>query len=95
MDKDVKQKFRRKRIPSTQRLPTSAVKKQLIDEMGEMTRTFMRIVATSQEPVDKKEKLADFFLFVLNVLDIENEKLSYEKIECQKPKRNRRALPKV
>jgi len=95
MDQDVKQKFRRKRIPSTQRLPTSAIKKQLLAEMEEMTKTFMRVVAVSAEPVDRKEKLADYFLFVLNILDIENEKLSYEKINLQKSKRNRRAVPKV
>ena len=85
---------RKKKIPTTLRLPTTASKAEILSSMRQNSKDVMRMIAKSEEQPDIKERLADFFLFILNILDIENEKLSYEKIEQGRQGRCRRSVQK-
>jgi hypothetical protein len=84
-----------KKLPVVTRLPTETYKRYLISRIDQMTKEFMRILSSSSAGSSTKEELADFFLFMLNITDIENEKLSYEKIKQEKPKRIRRVISKT
>lgn len=77
-------------IQLTQRLATDTDKQKLISSMEDITKHIMRIIAASDESVDTKESLADFMLFILNVLDIEKERIRFETV-C-KDKRDGRIL---
>ena len=90
----MRKKGRTKKLSSTLRLPTSSSKEIFISDLRDNTKKVMRIIAGSEEPIEDKERLADFFLFMLNILDIENEKLSFESIRQRKPQRTRKTVSK-
>lgn len=64
----------------TQRLATDTDKKHLLHSMEDITKQIIRVIAASEEPAEKKETLADFMLFILDVLDIEKERIRFETV---------------
>ena len=83
-----------KKITGSQRLATPAAKKELIKNVKENTTDMMRIIAGAKEPPEVKEKLANMFIFILNVVDIEGERLIFDEIRSKNPKRAGRVLQK-
>jgi hypothetical protein len=76
----MKARLPRKKVPSVLGYPTDMMREDLLQHIGKMTRRIMNVVAVAKIPVEEKEELANLFLFILNVLDIENAKIDYEKI---------------
>lgn len=63
---------------SPQRLSTNSDKRQLLAELDADVRKLSRIMARSDESKEVKEKLAKLLLFILNVIDIENERIKFD-----------------
>ena len=68
----------------TQKLTTDTDKQNLIKELETNTKLLTKLIASSAESVQTKEKLADFMSFILNVLDIEKERIRFESIRNNK-----------
>ena len=63
-----------------QKLFNNPEKQSLIEEFDSSVRTLTRLVSTSKETPETKTKLARLLVFMLNVLDIENERLNFDAI---------------
>lgn len=87
-------KAKARKIMGTQRLTPPAVKKELLSEMKDVTVCMMRVLAASKETTEVKEKVANMMVFILNILDIEGEKLVFDKIRAKKSTRTRRVPQK-
>ena len=68
----------------TQKLTTDSDKQKLLGSMEEITKHIMRVIANSSETVEDKETLSDFMCFILDVLDIEKERIRFETISRNK-----------
>lgn len=71
----------RSKLPEVLGYPTVSVKIELLSNIDKISRRLISLIAASNIPVEEKELLANFFLFILNILDIENAKIKYEKIK--------------
>ena len=63
-----------------QKLFNTPEKQALIEEFDSSIRTLTRLVSVSKESPEVKTKLARLLVFMLNVLDIENERLNFDAI---------------
>lgn len=94
-DKEITKKkthLRSQTVPLTLRLPTDGLKKELLENWTDLCRRILRLIAISVGPIAEKEKLANFFLLIMNVIDIEHEKISYTEIRSKASTRGRGAL---
>lgn len=71
-------------LEKIQRLATDTDKKILLQELDESCRTLTRLVASSSESQETKSKLARLIVFMLNILDIETERLNFDAIRKTK-----------
>lgn len=67
-----------------QKLFNNPEKQILIEEFDSSIRTLTRLVSVSKESPEVKTKLARLLVFMLNVLDIENERLNFDAIRKAK-----------
>jgi len=67
-----------------QKLFNNPEKQALIEEFDSSIRTLTRLVSVSKESPEVKTKLARLLVFMLNVLDIENERLNFDAIRKAK-----------
>lgn len=77
-----------------QRLATPAAKKELLISMKDNTISMMRVLAASKESTESKERLANMLLFILNILDIEGERIVFDAISTKKQPKSRRVSKK-
>lgn len=70
-----------KRKLGVTRLTSPTVKQGILDSSEKLSKKLICVIADSEEPVSIKEELADFIVFILGILDIENERLKFEKIK--------------
>jgi hypothetical protein len=75
-------------------LPGDATKKDLLETIDKTSRRIMNIIARSNISTEEKEDLANLFLFILNVLDIEHAKIEYEKVKPVQAARGPKTLSK-
>lgn len=71
-------------LEKIQRLATDTDKKNLLQELDSSCRTLTKLVAASSESPETKTKLARLLVFMLNILDIENERLNFDAIRKTK-----------
>lgn len=83
-----------KKVMGVQRLATPGAKKELLSNMKNNTIKIMRLLAASKEDTESKEDLANMFLFILNIIDIEGERISFDAIKAKKQSKPRRMLKK-
>lgn len=77
-----------------QRLATPSAKKELLIAMKDNTISMMRVLAASKESTESKERLANMLLFILNILDIEGERIVFDAISTKKQPKSRRVSKK-
>jgi len=85
-------KVKTRKLSSVQRLTPPATKKEILKNSKSSVVAMMRILAASKEDTETKEKLANMLIFILNILDIEGEKLVFNELRTQKQKRAGRVL---
>jgi hypothetical protein len=81
-----------KRLPKTLRLASPTAKQVFLDTSEDSLKKIVNMIGASDESPEVKEELANFMVFLLNVLDIEHERLRFEQIKEEAPKRARRKL---
>ena len=89
-----KARLLRTKAPHVLGYPSNITRAEIIRTLGRDTRRVMNALAVSKIPVEEKEELANLFLFILNVLDIENAKIKYEKIRPEATAAGPKTLPK-
>lgn len=81
-----------KRLPTTLRLTSPAAKQEYVDRAKKNLKKILNTIGESSEELETKEELANFILFLLNVVDIENERLRFDKIKTETSTGLRRKL---
>lgn len=81
-----------KRKMGTTRLTSPSAKQDFLENGERLTKKLICVIADSDEDVESKEELADFLVFILGILDIENERLKFEKIKRETTTGIRRKL---
>ena len=67
-----------RKLQNVLRFPTLSARKEFVDKTEETTKKIMRIVATCDLPTEEKEELVDFFLLLLNIVDLERARIDFE-----------------